>query len=420
MASLVTPRAAAEVDRDFLKLWGGQTASMFGAQVTAVALPLTAALHLDATPAQMGLLVAAGTAPHLVLGLAAGVWIDRTRRRPVLIATDLARAALLASVPLLVLTDALRIELLVAIALALGTCAMLFELAWPAYLPSLVGPERLEQSNARLRASMSVADLGGPGLAGVLVQVLTAPLALLLDALSFLASALGLRAIRRPEPPPARPPGPRSARREAAEGLRTTFASPVLRAGACAAATYNLCWSAIEAVLVLYVVRELGMAPGVYALTFAVGAVGALVGTALSAPLARRLGVGRAIVASAALSCTGLLLLVPIGDASTGAVLLAAAFFVRGLGLTGWNIQIVSLQQTLVPGHLLGRTTSAYLLLSFGAGSVGALLGGALATAAGLRTTLVVAAAGLSLAWVWLALSPLPRIRTLDDVRRTS
>jgi MFS family permease len=365
----------------------------------------------------MGLLVAAGSAPYLVLGLAAGVWIDRTRRRPVLIGTDLARAVLLAAVPLLAVAGLLRIELLIAIALLLGTCAMLFELAYPSYLPTLVGPERLAQSNARLHASHSVAELGGPGLAGVLVQVVTAPFALLLDALTFLASALGLRAIRRPEPPPAPPEGRRDARREAAEGLRATFASPLLRAGACAAATYNLFWSAIEAVLVLYVVRELGMPASVYALTFAVGAAGALAGSAASGAVARRLGVGRAIVASAALSCTALLLLALVDDPVTGALLLSAGFFLRGLGLTGWNIQIISLRQTLVPGHLQGRTTSAYLLLSFGAGAVGALLGGTLAGAAGLRATVVAAAAGLSLAWLWLALSPLPRVRTLDDVR---
>jgi len=247
VVSLVTTRSTAGVDRDFLKLWGGQTASMVGAQVTAVALPLTAALHLDATPGQMGLLVAAGLAPYLLLGLPAGVLVDRVRRRPVLIGTDVARAALLASVPLLALTDLLRIELLIAIALALGACAMLFELAHPAYLPTLVGRERLEQSNARLHGSASVADLGGPGLAGLLVEVVTAPVALLVDALSFLASALGLRAIRRPEPPPRPAPG-RDARREVAEGLRATFTSPLLRAGACSAATYNLMWSAIEAV----------------------------------------------------------------------------------------------------------------------------------------------------------------------------
>ncbi len=406
----------ASLDPDFLKLWGGQTVSMFGAQVTAVALPLTAALHLDASPAQMGLLVAAGSAPYLLLGLPAGVWVDRRRRRPVLIGADLGRAALLAAVPALALTGLLRMELLVGIALLVGTCSMLFELAYPSYLPALVGPERLQESNARLRTSMSVADLGGPGLAGLLVQAVTAPFALLLDALSFLASAAGLRAIRREEPPPD-PAGRGDARAELLEGLRLTFTSPLLRAGACAAATYNLFWNAIETVLVLYVVRQLGMSPAVYGLAFAVGATGALLGALLSAPVARRLGVGRAIVASAAVSCTGLLLLGAVTDAETGAVLLAAALFVRGLGLTGWNIQIVSLHQTIVPGRLLGRTTSSYLLLSFGAGALGALLGGALGGAIGLRSTVLAASAGLALAWLWLGLSPLPRVRALHDLR---
>jgi MFS family permease len=307
----------------------------------------------------MGGLVAAGSAPYLVLGLAAGVWIDRTRRRPVLLAADLGRAALLVAFPLLAPAGLLRMELLIVIALGLGTGGMLFELAYSSYLPSLVGPERLAASNARLRTSLSVAELGGPGLAGVLVGLVTAPVALLVDALTFLASAARLRAIRRPEPEPApdrigraRRTVRRDLRREAAEGPRITFRDPLLRAGACAAATYNFFWSAIEAVLVLYVVRRLGMPAEVYALAFAVGAAGAVLGSLASAPLARRLGVGRAILASAAVSCTALLLLALIDDAGTGAVLLAAAFFLRGLGLTGWNIQIVSLQQTLVPGRL--------------------------------------------------------------------
>jgi MFS family permease len=409
-------RSGRRADGDFLKLWAGQTVSMFGAQITAVALPLTAALHLDATPAQMGVLVAAGSAPYLVLGLVAGVWIDRTRRRPVLIAADLGRAALLIAIPLLALAGLLRMELLIVIALGLGTGGMLFELAHPSYLPSLVGPDRLAASNARLRTSLSVAELGGPGAAGVLVGLVTAPIALIVDALTFLASAAGLHAIRRPEPAPDRAVR-RDLRREAAEGLRVTFRDPLLRAGACAAATYNLFWSAIEAVLVLYVVRRLGMAAEVYALTFAVGAAGALLGSLASAPLARWLGVGRAIVASAAVSCTALLLLALIDDPGTGAVLLAAAFFLRGLGLTGWNIQIVSLQQTLVAGRLLGRMNAAYLLLSFGAGAVGALAGGTLGGVVGLRPTVIAAAAGLSLAWLWLALSPLPRVRSLADLR---
>jgi len=417
MTLLVTPRMLRAEDPEFLKLWGGQTASMVGGQVTAVALPLTAALHLDATPGQMGLLVAAGLVPYLVLGLAAGVWVDRRRRRPVLVGADVARAALLAAVPLLAALGLLGIELLLAIALALGVCAMLFELAYPSYLPTLVGPERLEASNARMGASRSLAELGGPGLAGVLVQAVTAPLALLVQAATFLASALGLAAIRRPEPPPPRRPRGH-ARREMAEGLRATFASPLLRAGAVSAAAYNLWWSAIEAVLVLYVVRALGMEAAVYALTFAIGAAGALLGSLASAAVARRLGVGRAIVGSAALSCTALLLLALVEAPGTGAVLLAAAFFLRGLGLTGWNIQIVSLKQTLVPPALLGRTTAAYLLLSFGAGAVGALLGGAAGGALGLRTTLVLAACGLALAWLPLALSPLPRVRRLEDLRK--
>jgi MFS family permease len=324
-------RGGGSVRRDFLKLWGGQTASMLGTQVGLVALPLTAALYLDAGPAQMGLLTAAGTAPYLLLGLPAGVRIDRRCRRPVMIGADLVRACLLAAIPLLAVAGLLTMEGLIAIALLAGTCSMLFELAYPSYLPSLVGREGLVAAHARLSASRSLSEVGGPGLAAALVQAVSAPFVLLLDAVSFLASALGLLSIRTPEPAPDRR-GPCDVRREVVEGLRTTFGNRVLRAGACAAGTHNLCWGAIEAVLVLYVVRRLGMPAEVYALAFAVGAAGAVLGSLASAPLARRLGVGRAIVASAAVSCTALLLLALIDDAGTGAILLAAAFFLRGLG----------------------------------------------------------------------------------------
>ncbi len=411
---------AARADRDVRLLWAGQSVSFLGGQVTAIALPLTAAVWLSATPAQMGLLTAAGTLPFLVLGLPAGVWVDRVRRRPLLLGADVARACLLAAIPLLFVAGRLDVAVLLALALAAGICTMLSELAAPAYVPTVVDRGRLERFNAALMGSRSVSDVVGPGLAGVLVGVLTAPGAIVVDAVSFLVAAVALGRVRRREPRPTRTPlppdapGARARRRvtgEVREGLTATFGHPVLRAGALAAATYNLWWSALEAVLVIYTVRELGLSPGTFGLCFSVGAIGAVLGSLLTVPLARRLGPGPSTVVSAAVACCGLLLLVPLEGAGPVAPLLAAALFVRGLGLTGWNVQIRSLQQTLVPHRLLGRMNAAYLLLSYGAGAVGALAGGLAGGVVGLRTVLVVSAVGVSLAWFWLAASPLRTLR---------
>ena len=408
-------RGDASVRRDFLKLWGGQTASMFGTQVGLVALPLTAALHLDAGPGQMGLLTAAATAPYLLLGLPAGVRIDRRRRRPVMIGADLARAGLLASIPLLAVAGLLTMELLIAIALVIGTCTMLFELAYPSYLPSLVGRDGLVAAHARLSASRSLSEVGGPGLAALLVQAVSAPVVLLLDALSFLGSALGLLGIRTPEAAPERR-GPCDVRREVREGLRTTFGNRMLRAGACAAGTHNLCWGAIEAVLVLYVVRELGLSASAYALGLAAGAVGGLLGALGSARLIRRLGMGPAVIACAVVCCTSPLLIPLLAGGGPAMLTLAGALFLRGLGGIPWDIQMITLRQTIVPDELLGRVTSSYMLISLGGLSLGAVTGGALGAAVGLHETVLLAAAGLSLSWLWLLFSPVRRLRALDPV----
>lgn len=396
---------------DFFGLWAGQTVSMFGSQVGLVALPLTAAIYLDATPAQMGILTAAGTAPFLALSLFAGVWVDRTKQKPVLLAANLGRAALLGLVPLLYITGLLSVAYLCAIAFLSGACGVFFDLAYQSFLPKLVDRDRLVDANSRVKASGSVADLAGPGIGGFLVQVLTAPVAVLADALSFLVSAAWLLRVRVQERVPVPPAGGRDLKREMGEGLKVTFGDRVLRAGACAAATYNLFWGAVEAGLILYMVRRLGMSAGEIGLTFAVGGAGALVGALATAPAARRFGVGPTIVGSAALSCAALLLIPPAGGPVAGPVLLATALFVNGLGLAGWNVQIEALQQATVPAVVLARMNSSYLLLSLGAGSLGAVFGGFLGAGLGLRAALWVGATGAALSWLWLFFSPLRTFR---------
>jgi MFS family permease len=396
-------------NRDFLRLWAAQSVTMVGTQVGAVALPLTAVLHLDAGPVGMGLLGAAAMAPYLGFSLLAGVWVDRLPRRLVLVVVDLTRAALLALVPVLFLLDALSTGRLLAVALLVGTCAMVSDLAHPAYLPSLVAPGQLLVGNSRLVLSRTAAEVAGPGLAGPLVTWLTAPVSLLVVAATCLGSAAGLLTISRREPRRPRTARP-GVRGELVAGIRTTLGHPVLRPAACGAASFTFCWSGIQALLALYVVQRVGLTPTQYGLCFAAGAVGAVVGSLATVPLAHRFGIGRTMVASAALSCAAPLLLPLLGSRTTAMGLLSAALFLQGLGLSGWDVQAKNLQQRLVPAALMGRMNGTYLTLSMGAGALGALGGGVLASAVGLRASLVVGAGALSVAWLWLLFSPVRRM----------
>ncbi|GIV95869.1 MAG: hypothetical protein KatS3mg057_0526 [Herpetosiphonaceae bacterium] len=234
---------------DFLKLWSGQTISLFGSEISELALPLTAVLVLQATPIQMGLLGVARFVPFLLVTLLAGVWIDRRRRRPILIAADAGRGVLVALVPLLAIAGMLRIEHLYIVAFMVGVLSVFFELAYQAFLPSLVEREQVIEGNSKLQASASATAVGGPGLAGLLIEIVSAPVALLIDAFSFLISAVSLSLIRKPEPEPlARRPG-ESLLRQIGEGLRVVFGNPYLRAFVGEAASFNGMANVIAAVV---------------------------------------------------------------------------------------------------------------------------------------------------------------------------
>ena len=257
-------------DRDFVRFWAGESVSLVGSQITALALPFMAVLVLGASPAQMGLLGALGFLPFLVVTLPAGAWIDRHRRRPTLIVANLARAALIATIPLAALFGVLRMELLYVIAFAVGVLTVAFDVAYLAYVPSLVSRERLTTANGRLLASASAAEMGGPGLAGLLISLVGAPLALAVDAASYVVSAVSLIGISREEPaPPPEAPGRRDLVAEIREGLRVTFGSPLLRAVAAEAATYNGLYQMIEVLILLYFTRQLGLNPATIGLLFA-------------------------------------------------------------------------------------------------------------------------------------------------------
>jgi MFS family permease len=396
---------------DFLKLWSGQTVSQFGSQVTQLALPLTAALTLGATASQMGILGAAEFAPFLLFGLFAGVWVDRLPRRRILIAADLGRAVLLGLIPLAAWLGVLRMELLYAVGFLAGVLTVFFDVAYQSYLPELVDRSRLVEGNAKLEVSRSVAQVAGPGLGGALVQLLTAPIAVAVDAVSFFASALFLTGLRHAEPhAPARPHAHLWS--EIREGLGVVLGNPLLRAIAGCTATSNLFSNIGMAVYVLYVTRELGVTPALLGVVFGVGSCGALVGALLASRIADWIGLGPTIVGAAILFPVGGLLVVAAG----GTPLIVAATLIAGWAATSftspiYNVNQVSLRQAITPDRLQGRMNATMRFIVWGTIPIGALAGGFLGDAIGLRATLLVSALGGGLACLWVLLSPVSRLR---------
>lgn len=394
--------------RDFRRLWAGHTVSQIGSQITFLALPLTAVLALDATPVQMGFLAAALSLPALVVGLFVGVWVDRLRRRPLLIAADIGRALLLLGVPIAVILDVLTIEHLYVTAFLIGFLTLLFDVAYRSYLPSLVSRDRLVEGNSKLELSRSAAEIAGPGLAGGLVQIVTAPMALFVDAVSFLLSAIFLGAIDAPEAAtPVRDPN-RRVWRDIADGLRLVFGTPALRALAGCAATVGFFNAVLEAVLILYVVQELGLSPGLIGLIFAAGNVGFLVGALVPSRLTTWIGLGPTL--GIGLLTIGLGdLLVPLagGPHLLILLLLASAQFMFGAGYVVFNVNQVSLRQALTPDRLQGRMNATLSFMLHGVVPAGAILGGILGTTFGLRSTLIIAALGEIVAILWIVLGPL-------------
>lgn len=399
----------------FLDLWAAQTVSHFGTQITMVALPLAAALTLDASAGQMGLLAAAGTLPSLVFGLLAGVAIDRVRRRPVMIAADLARALVLASVPLAWALGLLRIELLFAVAFLNGILTLFFDVAYVAFMPAIVPRDDLVEGNAKLEGSASTAQVAGPGLGGILVGMLTAPAAILIDAVSYIVSAALIARIRLDEPTPERA-ARSSLRRDIAEGLRVVWSDARLRAILLSAATVNLAGYIFLAVYVLYMLNDLGFSATQVGLVFSLGGIGAVIGSTLAGPLTRRLGIGPTIILGRSLfGIFGMLVPLAVSVPRLEVPMVLAAEFLQWLALVIAVVNEISLRQTLVPERLLGRATATFRFVGGGMIPIGSLLGGLLGELLGLRATLVVGCFGMLLAGVWVSASPLRGSRAVIE-----
>ncbi len=398
---------------EFVKLWTGQTISRFGSEISALAIPLAAALVLNASPAQMGFLGAFEFAPFLLLSLFAGVWVDRLPRRPILIVADVGRAILLGSIPVAALLGVLHIEQLYAVGLLSGVLTVFFDVAYQAYLPVLVSRRHLVEGNSKLEVSRSVAQIAGPGVAGALVQLVTAPFAVVVDALSFVVSVLFLLVIRTPEPPPARHDGSTgSIWAELREGLALVVGNPLLRSIAACTGTSNLFSNATMAVYVLYLTRQLGIQPAVLGLILAVAGPGALLGAVIAGWLARRFGLGATIVGSIFVGELSNLL-VPLAGGTTLVITatLMVAMFVGGAASPIYNINQVSLRQAITPDRLQGRMNASMRFIVWGTIPIGALLGGTLGELIGVWQTIALSSVCGLLAPLFVVLSPVRELR---------
>jgi MFS family permease len=408
-----TPDTSLWRHRDFLKLWTGQTISLIGSEVTMLALPLTAVLTLRASAFQMGLLRAAQYVPALLIGLLAGAFIDRMRRRPILMAADLGRALLLGSVPLVAIIGALSMGYLYGIAFLVGGLSVIFDTAYLAFLPALVSRSSLMDANGKLEASSAAASIAGPGLGGLLVQLLTAPVAILADAVSFLVSVFFLWRLRIRERHVAAPAS-RSIRREIGEGLRFVFGQPTLRHTLIVSGTVNFFAAIFNSLGVLYAVRALGIGAAGLGSIFLVASIFGLVAAALAGRLSSRIGLGWTAITGMLLITTGSVVWPLVANVPALVMpLLMLSLALTGMGDSLYNVSVVSLRQAITPDRLLGRVAASGRFVIWGAQPFGAVLGGALAEVIGLRATLAFVVAGFGIGFVWLACSPIRGIHTV-------
>jgi MFS family permease len=404
---------------DFLKLWTAETVSVFGTAITQLAIPIIAASYLVVSPFEFGLLTTIEMLPFILLSLPAGVWVDRLRRRPILIAGDIGRAIALVSIPVAFYFDALTIWQLYIVGFTLGCFTVFFDVAYQSYLPSVVERDQLVDGNSKLEITRSAAQILGPGMAGVLIGVLKAPFAMLLDSISYVISAVFLFWIRRPEPP--LPPhdetvhGPKpSMRSEMAAGLRYVGGNPWLRSIAATTGTSNFFGNLAGSILVLYLVDERGLGPEAIGFAFSLGSLGVLAAALTTNAITRRVGVGRMLVAmSVMFSVSGLFLaFAPDQYVWWG---LAISSFLGGFAGVGWNINQVSLRQAITPPRMQGRMNATMRFIVWGTVPIGAILGGALAQVIGLHATIVVGALGGLVAFVPVTLSSARHITTMPE-----
>lgn len=399
---MIRPRKSLTTHPDFLRLWLAQALSLTGHHFGALAFPLIAILVLDASAPQVGLLTGLTGLPWLIFGLFVGVGVDRFRRRPILIMSDLLRGVLLASIPIAAVFGVLRIEQLYVVAFVVGTLSVFFETAYQSYLPTLIERTELVEGNSKLAVTESVTNVAGPSLAGLVIQLISAPAALAVDACSYLASALSLRTIRQREPDPT--PSPENPVRALIAGMHYLWHQTAIRAFALSNAMFMLAFMTLQAVLLVYYTRNLGLSAAIIGLTYTAGNVGSLAGAFLAQRVGKRFATGPAIIVSSALRAVGLAaipatLLLP---AAAIAPILIFGLMLHAFGWSLWGVHQGTTRQLLIPDRLRGRVNGSFLFIVRGATAVGGFTGAALAAGIGVTATLVAAVAAAILATAWL------------------
>ncbi len=398
---------------DFLKLWAGESVSVFGSQVTVLAVPTVAILILHAGPFQVGILSALEFLAFPTLGLVAGVYADRLRRRPIMIVCDIGRGLALGSIPVAFLLNLLTLEQLYFVALLTGIFTVFFDVSYQSYLPALVERPNLIEGNTKLEITRSTAQVAGPAVAGFLIQWIGGAKAVAVDALSFFLSAIALASIKKPEPEPqpSTASGTSGFIPEMREGIEVVIRNPILwRIAACTATTNLGSNMVFGAVFLVFAYRQLHLSAGVVGVVFALSSVGALAGAFLAGWVARKLGIGptlgvMVIVGGLALLAT------PIALVGAPAVILATTGFIEGLTIPIYNINQVSLRQAITPDRVQGRMNATMRTIVWGTIPLGAFIGGILGTSIGLVQTIAIGGILSTLAASWILLGPVIRLR---------
>ncbi len=421
------PRASLWRKPDYMKVWSATTISLMGSQVSGLAIPFVAAVLLRATPIQVAMLGAVGMLPCLLFSLPAGAVLDRVRRRPFLVVGNLGRAFALATIPLAFALGHLSVYQLYVVGFVNGTLSVFFEIASQSYLPALLDCDELVEGNSKLQIAGSASQTVGPSMAGALLSVVAAPFAIVADALSFVVGAALIGAIRKPEPAPdctcpadgsqrtaASAVPARSVRRDVAEGLRYVAGNPYLAMIAGSTATLNLGTAIAMSIFPVFVYVQLGLTPAAIGLAASLASFGVLLGAVVAGPLARRFGVGPVIVGSMFLNGPATLAIAFAPAGSPLAIpVLAASQFLTGFAVVVYSVHQVSYRQAITPLEMQGRMNATMRFLVVGIMPIGSMIGGAIATLLPLRATILVGGAICSVAFLWLAASPVSELRAI-------
>ena len=400
----------------FRWLWGASAASLVGTEIAELALPLLAVITLAAEADELAALRVAQFAPFLLATIPLGVVVDRYRRKPMMVGADLGRFVLIAAIPALIGAKALTIPVLCILIFGVGVLTVLYQSADFALLPSIVSRQQLTDANAKIQATASAAEISGRGIGGLLVQIATAPVAMLVNAIGYLVSAICVSRIRLAENAPE--PATGSPLREAGEGLRIVTCNPILRGLLGGAATFNLFYEVFFLGLLLYFVRDLAVTPSVFAAVILAGGIGSLIGAWYGPRASAKHGYGRVLILTLILGNTA-----PTASSLAGlapgheTVVLAGVFSVMGLGIGVANAHATTVRQVASPPGTLGRVNSACRLITWGAIPIGAIAGGVLASFLGGWATMAIGAVGLATATLWVYFSPVRNLRQLDDAQ---